>query len=497
MKGSVHTIQKTVVEVNYSGHARGLDVQKKVEACISQLMPEIERILNEYDEKELVLSIDAVNLNILLEGENWQKEWVNQFRIALTEKFASLHSGNLSGHGISTLTPGTHVQSTLLYYLKNGYLPWNVAGKSQEEWRIRVKKLFGSDVQPVFIRDLLELIRENDASRIRLIREIPFDSFLEFLKTNESHLIPTVRSLTKDVTLLMTIIRRYSSGIYENDRVATLLMGVLSGDAYAEEQCLELLAEKLTALPSAPLRKNITRNKQLVTSVLGETFHSGFMILMQQLVKEIWTDKKGWLSKTAKQGTPSQFQEVEAEVFQKAKNTIRRDEFEKEQQEGIYISNAGLIILAPFLPMLFKNTGLWNGEVLTQTDKAVCMTGFLAKGNTFIHESELVLPKILCGLEPDSPVDMELFTADERVFQETGQLIESAIEYWDVLKNTSVEGLRESFILRDGKLVRKDKEWILRVEQRSYDLLLQQLPWNISMIRLPWMQAMVYTEWIF
>jgi hypothetical protein len=147
--------------------------------------------------------------------------------------------------------------------------------------------------------------------------------------------------------------------------------------------------------------------------------------------------------------------------------------------------------------MLFRNLGISSDEKKMEISKAVCTAGFLATGNPELHESSLVLPKILCGLKPSHPVNCKRFIVDENILHQVHELISSAIEYWSVLKNTSIEGLRESFLLREGKIIEKNNDWFLIVERRPYDMLLQQLPWNISMIKLPWMSNTIITEWVY
>jgi hypothetical protein len=80
--------------------------------------------------------------------------------------------------------------------------------------------------------------------------------------------------------------------------------------------------------------------------------------------------------------------------------------------------------------------------------------------------------------------------------KEVDEMLLSLIEYWAVLKNTSIDGLRESFLKRNGKLSRLNDEWLLQVEQKPFDMLVQQLPWSISMIKLPWMTHLLKTEWV-
>jgi hypothetical protein len=64
-----------------------------------------------------------------------------------------------------------------------------------------------------------------------------------------------------------------------------------------------------------------------------------------------------------------------------------------------------------------------------------------------------------------------------------------------VLRNTSPDGLRGTFLLRPGKVSLRNDDWLLQVEARTCDILLEQLPWGIGMIKLPWMEKMVWVEW--
>jgi Contractile injection system tape measure protein len=112
-----------------------------------------------------------------------------------------------------------------------------------------------------------------------------------------------------------------------------------------------------------------------------------------------------------------------------------------------------------------------------------------------MEEYDLVLPKILCGLSYQEPVSTKSFHVSNAIKKETENMLNSVIEYWNILQNTSINGLRESFLKRDGKLSFNGGEWKLTVEQKPYDLLLDHLPWNFSMIKLPWMKHLLKTQW--
>lgn len=168
--------------------------------------------------------------------------------------------------------------------------------------------------------------------------------------------------------------------------------------------------------------------------------------------------------------------------------------------EGLrtYVNNAGLILLHPYLHILFNALGLLEKRTFKKPaaqDKAVQLLGFLASGETDIPEYDLVFPKLLCGLLPEDPVDrfVELTELDKT---EANQLLEAVINNWNALGSTSADGLRGNFLMREGKLQWQGDEWRLRVTQTSYDLLLNRLPWALSVVRLPWMPWVLKTEWV-
>jgi hypothetical protein len=161
---------------------------------------------------------------------------------------------------------------------------------------------------------------------------------------------------------------------------------------------------------------------------------------------------------------------------------------------GVFIENAGAIIVAPFLPALFAKLKWAQKGRLHKPEAAALLVQHLVSGAVTIGEAELLLPKILCGLEPDAPVDIgKKITPLQK--KEATALLTSVVEHWAVLKNTTVAGLREAFLQRNGKLSFNNNQWLLQVEQKGYDMLLQQLPWNIGMVKLPWMGHVMMTEW--
>ncbi|MCF6404967.1 hypothetical protein L3C95_18850 [Chitinophaga filiformis] len=162
-----------------------------------------------------------------------------------------------------------------------------------------------------------------------------------------------------------------------------------------------------------------------------------------------------------------------------------------------YINNAGLILLHPYLSFCFDALGLREGQQFKDEaakHRAVQLLGYLAYGEEEIPEYDLVLPKILCGIQPAEPV-RRFIPLTEAEKTEANELLAAVISHWNALGNTSPDGLRGNFLLREGKLEWKEEEWQLYVTQQAYDMLLNQLPWGFSVVGLSWMPWLIKTVW--
>ena len=163
-------------------------------------------------------------------------------------------------------------------------------------------------------------------------------------------------------------------------------------------------------------------------------------------------------------------------------------------QEAFFVDCAGVVLLHPFLPKLFERRGIWVNQQLVDPDRALALLHFLATGQTSAPEHALVLPKLLCGLEPSAlagaPVDLS-----EEDRSDVEAMMQAAIGYWSALGDTSYDGFRGNFLVRAGRLSKRGDDDLLQVEKRSWDILLNQLPWGIGVVRLPWMQRMLWVEW--
>jgi hypothetical protein len=166
---------------------------------------------------------------------------------------------------------------------------------------------------------------------------------------------------------------------------------------------------------------------------------------------------------------------------------------------AIYIENSGIVILSVFLPHLFNMFNLIENKKFKDMEaacRAAYMIHFIATGRTEPMEHELVLSKIICNIPLGQPINAVISLTEEEL-EGCKQLMKAAIGRWEKVKSSSIEGFRNSFIAREGKLLKTSKGWSLAVEQKPFDLLLKTLPWGMTMVRFSWMDEGIYVDWAY
>ncbi|MGO0793182.1 contractile injection system tape measure protein [Herbaspirillum seropedicae] len=165
--------------------------------------------------------------------------------------------------------------------------------------------------------------------------------------------------------------------------------------------------------------------------------------------------------------------------------------------EGMSIANAGLVLLWPFIARAWEHLQLTR-EGRFQDEQAMQRAAWLLQHAVFGHvdfpEYHLSLNKLLCGMPLGATIatTIDVTAAEDELIK---QLLGVVIKHWSALGNTSVPGLRETFLQRQGRLFRKEDGWHLHIPTKTFDMLLDRLPWSIGTIRLPWMQDIVWVNW--
>lgn len=248
----------------------------------------------------------------------------------------------------------------------------------------------------------------------------------------------------------------------------------------AAERLTHQFSEKFSSLVIDELLKDSRFTRENVLNRTNEL--NDKKILKAAIIKAVVFENEGEANLTEQTGS----------IILEEQSAIKTD-----NEETIYISNAGLILLHPFLTILFEQLKLTSDNEWIDNDaqlKAILILEYLVTGKDKHEEFDLVLNKLLCGLQPDDIVPMDLLL-DESIKNECDNLLKEVIVHWCALKNTGIDALRETFLQHNGKLSQVDNGWLLTVEQKSTDILLGYLPWGFGVIKLPWMSDIIHTDW--
>lgn len=165
--------------------------------------------------------------------------------------------------------------------------------------------------------------------------------------------------------------------------------------------------------------------------------------------------------------------------------------------DELFIDNAGLVTLWPFLSHFFTHVELLEGKEFKDAaarQRAVGLLQYLATGDAECPEYLLPLNKVLCGMELTEVFDFSAPLAEaER--EECTKLLHAVIAQAPILRDMTPTGFRGSFLLRRGILSTRDGAWLLRVERETYDVVLDRFPWTMQWVKLPWMEAPLRVEW--
>ncbi|MVM33491.1 hypothetical protein GO755_25870 [Spirosoma sp. HMF4905] len=476
-----HIIRQQYVHIDLNGtESEGMALHSQLpELCRNWLLPAIERALDRCAPSDGHLYIDRLEIDAgVVSLDRLEQDIVELVERALEQSIQLQNSlvdvnPGQSDHTSVRKTNAQSVTEAFVYFLKTGSLPWFFrlpVGKTLEQvlldsWH---KESEATITRRAFV-DSIRSILSSAPVRNRLIRQFS-PVFLEILFTRLSpanqpilHAVLTVLHATGSEPAELALVTRQ---LWE-----TAFVHLAEHRQMTEQQIVSEVWHTLPIVKTDRLKQQLERHWPSVTQ------------------SEKWSTQPP----TIEQKNDEVRQNPENEEAQQ--HTQRQANGQLSVQEGVYVDHAGLVLLHPFLAQFFGALGIAQGDQLVQPERALCLLYYLATGQTVAPEYELLLPKVLCNLPMDMPVESDVaLTATE--LEEADVLLRTVVRYWEALRNTSTDALRGTFLIRPGKLsLRADGDWLLQVETASFDILVDQLPWLISRIQLPWMKTMLRVEW--
>lgn len=483
-----HTIEKMFVEVNTTQMETANRLKDNLSSFLRvYVFPQIERLLEKYDFSHRVIRIDSLSLSINVVGSVSYDDLERQIAQQLSEKFSSVvdaiqdeREKSKTAKDNSSISPEKRSEELFFFFLEHGYLPWY---GNQDDVNVFIdsgnwqKQLRNS----AFVAQLISVLSSSERTVDRFIMQTTNDRVMEFIGTINLgaekiyHYLPHEARFILLRFLLLINLNRPSTEIFQLVSELALFL-----DSYSKS---------ITDIPISEL-------KQKLISVINET-------------GPLSTEQKNELTHLIRNKNRNEkIQEIEIEhivqistddatIDEKVKTEQQELPFFDENADSVYVKQAGLILLHPFLKQFFKHIGLLDGagkikkESLTQ---AVQTLSYLADGNESFFEGNMMLSKFLCGMPLKMPIPKDSLLTKE-IKGEAETLLKEVVRNWAALKNSSPNGLRQLFLLRDGKLMRRNEHFRLIVERKAQDVLLDKLDWNISIIKLAWIKGLLFVEW--
>lgn len=554
----MHVIKKQVIELKLNKGLNGFHMQHQVsEYYWKQIVPLLENVFDAYSNDNEVIQFDKLEIDLgvisetELEKSKWNESFLNKIKERIKESIIAYSVKERFTKEQKTIS----VYHQWIFYMQHGYLHWNTF-EVNSKWYETVLQILAADF--IQVSALRQIIRNEKDTRARIVLQHS-DDFLTklsevFTAQNQKKLQASIDEIIIVLKLMGTIKKTqipneqrikellweqviYISAVVEQKLTTERIISIILNTYKEEFKDIPNFKKELFSeikIISSPLRQLLTAIR---SNVKDEIVQKDDRTEKNDFKKEKYKTKakstkskkvgnesetsesinkleaEGEIENTAvkimdnkpedntqKPLTPSEILELQSitENLQIPSENAQEFSLTKEiADDGAFLHYAGLVLLHPFLNNLFKRLQIIEEQHfinIKAQQKAIYLLYYLATGNTVADEYELAIPKLLCAYSLHIPVQKEIQLTPQEL-EEADSMMEACIQQWDKIKNSSLNGLREGFLQRKGKLSFKDDSPYLQIETSGIDVLLDYLPWNISIIKLPWLKEIIRVEW--
>lgn len=410
-------------------------------------------------------------------------------------------------------SPEEHRISLLLGFLRSGHFNWQ-AGRGSSAIQIFDQLLAGHNER--LFDALAEEFKSHPHSLIRFLlqmkatqRKAFYDARLPALREelDKAGLVMATLSVRSGATpaLAYLFLVRVKALIIRNALSGKTLKSLEEWIGKEKESLKKLIPGGMVSLPpgARPFETSASDTPvlKLILELIRET------LLPEENTKTSSASPSGHKhpDKDDRKAKPSEkavnedkdipFPEVKESLFPKEDDHPAGPD--EELEKGLMAEHGGLVLLHPYLAKLFEELDLLEGDsfkgMLAQYE-AVFALHYLAGGDQPVEEQQLLIPRILCGMQTDLPLP-SAFPLREKTMKECRKLLDAVIKNWSALGSTSIKGLQDSFLQRECLVRKTDENYEFLFERRGMDVLIDRIPWGISMLKLKWTPYLINVSW--
>lgn len=495
---SSHKISKLIFEVSMDGdenHAK--EMQSEVERMVLNHITEVlDKSLSKFDDGSVDFIIDKLEIDVgSFDLKNNKEKFFKEIAEKVEQEIQRIYKDSNSQYDTVSIKPKAKGVADLVFYiLRNGHLPWWVDFAE----KVNVNDFFKQYIkQPSSkLSTLLKKEVKNPVFRKRLIYYLTVEELVGCINV----LMPLLITKNKLITE-----KCKASSLFKEQFFNLLLQLPIQTK---DEQIVETIATTFRLLKESKVSPKtinlggLTLPKEILSRL--KLLQLSLMQLSDEEIKEFElinskdkkTGKKAQQTTKKKQAEESGKDQDQTEIDDSTQIENYSDE---ETENSIEISNAGLVLIIPFLSRFFENIGIIkNKEFNSEAEQhyAVYLLHYIATDNQDLpQEHELFFEKLICGIDVND-VLKPCSSLEKEHQAEVEELLKAIVENWTALKSSSPQTLQTAFLQRPGYLIQRDDgAWSLHIERQTIDILLDRIPWTISIGRLPFSGMMIYTEW--
>lgn len=496
MKKQRHIIREQILELEFSSRTAAERWQAEAAAMARRsILPLLDRYLDELCEPNTLIRIDTLELNIgTLDAKRLTFDLEEKLRRQLKPALTAAIRRQSGSREPAPKEQKAFSQLELLdTFITTGTLPWWADSHDQ--------KVFGKNLtyllrqKPEALKARIKNFVKREQHLMRLVHHFSDSELVELIRLFDSTPIQSVKNLISDLNRMAPEIpewRHLSAKIIRQEIWKSQFYAVVL-PTHSTITSADILRQVLLHLSEA-FRSSFSG---LISSVeqlkkKGFRFESRLPQYLEVLKSTISPDRSADVN--SQKGKRAEIIADDA-TNEMTKEEGIRDRF--NQNDELYIDNAGLVLLWPFLPRFFENMRLVKDKAFVDEfapHKAIALLQFLADGSVEPPEYLLPLNKVLCGIPLETPFEAVVELEKEEL-EAAASFLEAVIANAPILKNMSIEGFRNTFLRRKGILSFEDGHWMLRVERETYDLVLDRFPWPFKIVKLPWMAYVLYVDW--
>jgi hypothetical protein len=462
----MHRIRRQILDIELPREAGAVALQRQISRLFQDsVLPKLDAIFNQIAPENRHVFIDRLEIDLGdIGASNWEKNFVERCVAQINNEVAAAvaEAGETAPASARIMDPAAHAKWTFFQFLETGLMPWNARGLTLKAMESLIIPMLQNDSGAAGFQSRVHLLLQQQETVLQRL-------VWQFSPPFADKIVEIGLGLTPGwIGQAVQIVQSQSGQILTPSNRLALLKAIVQIPApalRAQPPQPYMLAQVLLQAQNAMEEVNASFKALPVPSEPSD--RPGPKGASQQDT----SDNRGQ-TKRKKQGLPV---------------------------DGILVDNAGAVLLAVYLPAFLSELKLVEADQFPDINarfRAVQLIHYLATGQEDPEEPVLPLPKILCGMDLETPVPaLTLLSETEKT--ESTQLLEAVVRNWPALKNTGADGLRAAFLQRNGLLSWSDNRqaWLLQPERLGQDLLLERLPWSFSVVKLPWMNQMIQVEW--